>query len=157
MALDNPLPVPTDAPLKDVAGTFTDDFLKWLTVLATLVNRLRRVVAFSVTTQAAAIATTILLARGASATGLYLVTYFVHVTQAATTSSAIQVTVGTKADGVALTKVGANLNGNTTATWESVTMLVRADAVTDLTIAATYASVGATPMQFELSVIVRQV
>jgi hypothetical protein len=87
--------------------------------------------------------------------GLFRVSWLIRVSVAASVSSALQVTIGWVRSGIAQTKVGASLTGNTTTTYESGSTLVRADGLTDITYAVTYASSG-TPCQFEFDVVVEQ-
>jgi hypothetical protein len=89
----------------------------------------------------------------APTTGLYRVSYVVRVTQAATVSSSLQVTLGWTDGGQALTALGESLITNTVTTSETVSVLVRAEAKTAVTVAASYSSGGTTPMQFALSVV----
>jgi len=65
----------------------------------------------------------------------------------------VQWTVG----GVACTKTYTALTGNTTSTVLAETLPVRIDANTSLTYSTTYASVGATVMQYGLEVIAERV
>lgn len=86
-------------------------------------------------------------------TGRYRVRWYTRVTQAASVSSSLQVTVGWTDGGVAQSASGASLTGNTTTTYESGGVsLFTADTATTVTYAAAYGSVGGTPMQFALTV-----
>lgn len=89
-------------------------------------------------------------------TGLYRVTWYARVSRAATSSSSLQLTVGWTDGGVACTQAGAALTGNTTATCESVSLVVAADVATNLTLAVAYTSSGATSMQYNYVVLVEQ-
>ncbi len=101
------------------------------------------------------ISTTTLLADTGSA-GVFRVSWFLRITQAATTSSSVAVSVGFT-DGVALTISGSAVTGNTTTTIQQQTVLVRCDANSALTCSTTYSSVGATSMQYAVSVVVERV
>ena len=90
-------------------------------------------------------------------TGLYRATWYARVSRAATVSSSLQFTLGWTDGGVACTQVGAALTGNTTATHESASVTFLADKGTDVTLAAAYASSGATAMQFDYAVALEQV
>lgn len=109
----------------------------------------------SLTAQAAAISTTDAL-PDTGASGLFRVSWFLRIAQAATTSSSVAVTVGWTSGSVALTSSGAALTGNTTSTYQSGSVMVQADANTALTYATSYSSVGATAMQYALSVAVER-
>jgi len=103
----------------------------------------------------ASIGTTTLLADTGSA-GVFRVSWFLRITQAATTSSSVAVTVGFT-DGVALTISGTAVTGNTTTTIQQQSVIVRCDSASAITYSTTYSSVGATPMQYALSVVVERV
>ena len=96
-----------------------------------------------------------LLADTGSA-GVFRVSWFLRITQAATTSSSVAVTVAFT-DGVSLTVSGAAVTGNTTSTFQQQSVVVRCDANSSLSYSTTYSSVGATPMQYALSVVVERV
>lgn len=88
--------------------------------------------------------------------GLYRVGYIIRVTQAASTSSALQVTIGWVRNGVAMSSIGVSQTGNAVTTFESKIVNVRVDGLTDITYAVAYTSVGGTPMKYEIDVIVEQ-
>jgi hypothetical protein len=88
--------------------------------------------------------------------GLYRLQVLTRVTQAATISSSVQVTIAWTAGGAAQAITGALLNGNTLQTQEAIERLIDADEGTDLTITTTYTSSGATPMQYRTSVILER-
>lgn len=68
-------------------------------------------------------------------------------------TSAAQVTIGWTENGVAQTKVGASVTGNTTTSTDSDVFQIRPDAGTVVTYAVSYASTGAPAMQFSFDVI----
>lgn len=86
--------------------------------------------------------------------GLFRVSYIIRVTRPATTSSALQVTIGWVSGGVAQTKAGASLTGNLITTYETDSFIVRADGLTDVTYAVSYGSVGGTTLQYQADVVV---
>lgn len=116
------------------------------------------------TTQAASIGATNLYA--AAAAGLYRVCFSEIISQAATTSSSILVTIGWN-NGGAKTSTLASLNGgalqttadtsNTVNSELSNCIAFRSAAAQNITYATTYASSGATPMQYALMVSVEKV
>lgn len=126
-------------------------FVRWLGKLRDAANNAaQKVGTVGLTAQSAAIATTAIDTPTLKA-ALYRVSYYARITQAATTSSSLTVTIGWT-DGVACTQSGAALAGNTTATTQSGSFLVRTDSASSVTYAAAYASAGATAMQFALDV-----
>lgn len=88
----------------------------------------------------------------AVASGIYRVSFYARITRAATTSSSLTVTVSFTDGGVACTKTFTAITGNTTGTTGSETYLVRSDSGTNISYATAYASVGATTMQYDLTV-----
>lgn len=90
--------------------------------------------------------------------GLYRLTYYLRITRAATTSSSLSVTFGWTDGAVSCAfSTPAAVTGNTTNTVRGDTILVRSDQAAPLTYATTYASVGATSMQYSLDIVVEQV
>jgi hypothetical protein len=131
-------------------GTLTQAWLDWFSDLVDAVDKapLRRN-NVSLTGQQASIGATN-FSGGTIAAGLYRATYYARITQAATTSSSLTVTLGWTDGGVTPGYSGAAMTGNTTTTVQSGTFMLRADASTDINYSTTYASVGATPMQYSL-------
>lgn len=115
----------------------------------------------SLTTQGASIAATGLAT--VTSQGLYRITYYVRVTRAATTSSYISLALSWVDGGVTQTADPADLSGvtaltgNTVTSYGTGTYLVYIDAGTTPTYATTYASTGATSMQYRLAVVMEQV
>ena len=89
--------------------------------------------------------------------GLYKVTYFARITRAASTSSQLNVNVVFTDGAIVCTMDGAAIAGNTTATVESESFLVRIDRATTIRYSTTYASVGATTMQYGVDFVVESV
>lgn len=126
----------------------TTAWVSWLTALWRYVS----VGTFQRTAHNAAVTATALdVLDGAAA--LVRVSWVLRIVQAATVSSSATVTVGWTDGGQAMTSSGAAVTGNTVATGQSGEVLVRRDATTDVTIAVSYASSGATPMLYDLDVI----
>jgi len=106
----------------------------------------------SLSTQGAAIGATPILVT--SSTGLYRVTIYLRITRAASVSSSATVSIGWTDTGVAVTYTLPAVTGNTTTSFISETVMVRADGATGITYAVAYASVGGTSMQYSLDVVV---
>lgn len=155
MAL-NPLPLPLDSPVVAKDGTMTWIWIQTLTARdQQLAVTPERVVDVSVSAQTASIGATA-LGVGTSA-AVYRLTLLARITQAATVSSSLTVAVQWTVGGVACTKTYTALTGNTTSTYLAETFPARIDANTSLTYSTTYASVGATVMQYGLEVIAERV
>ena len=140
-------------PFLDRAGQLALAWWRYLSDLRTVPLRLTDV---ALATQGASIAATALHTVGAVQRGIYRLAYYQRVTRAATTSSELTTTFGWTDGGVAQTISGAVMNGNTTATQQTGTLLVRADKATTLTYATAYVSVGGTPMQYSLDITLEQ-
>lgn len=146
------------APIQSpVAGALTL-FLNWQQWFNELVQRVNlkptRIGApVELSAQGASIGATAYPAFTLSA-GLYRVSYTARVTQAATTSSSLTVTIGWTEGGVSLTQAGAAMTGNTTGTQQNGTIVLRLDQAATITYATTFASVGGTPMRYRLDVLV---
>lgn len=84
--------------------------------------------------------------------GVYRLSWYLRITQAATTSSSILVTFAWTDSGNGIASSGAALTTNTLNSTQSGSAVVRVDASTPLTYATTYASVGAAVMQYALTV-----
>lgn len=89
--------------------------------------------------------------------GLYRVTYYARITTAGTVSSSLTVTLGWTDHSVSCSFSGAAMVANTISTIQSNTVMVRNDAASPLTYATTYATAGATAMQYSLDILVEQI
>ena len=89
--------------------------------------------------------------------GLYRVSTYARITQAASTSSSLTVTLRWEDGTVACTSSGSALTGNTTATTGSMDLMIRSDADASVTYETAYSSSGATAMQYRLDVVLEQV
>jgi hypothetical protein len=128
---------------------------QWLLSLTTRLAQAANILKVTrVTAQTASIAATAFSTTIGA--GLYRVTWFAHVVQAATTSSSLTVTMGFTDGGIACSQTGPAMTGNTVFTTQSGTLMVRCDQATPLTYATTYASTGATPMKYNLDLVVEQ-
>jgi hypothetical protein len=129
----------------------------WLLSLTTRIQQSATTLkTVSLTAQAASIATTAIPAGSLSA-GLYRVSWYLRVTQAATTSSSLTVTISHTDGGVSASQSGSAATGNTTTTVQSGAFLVLSDQAASISYATTYASVGGTVMQYKLSITLEQV
>lgn len=90
---------------------------------------------------------------GALVAGLYRLSYYSRITQAASVSSSLTITLNWTDGGVSCQANGVPMTGNTTSTTQSGSGLIHVDGVTSLTFSTTYVSVGGVPMQFSLYVV----
>jgi hypothetical protein len=143
-------PLQPDTPIVNADRTISAEFYRYLS--ATILARLQAAAYTSKTVtlanQAAAIGAT---ALSSGAAGRYRVSWIVRMTQAATTSSSFTLTIANTDGAVNVSQAGAAVTGNTTTTVQSGAFIVRADAGTAVTYAIAYASVGATPMTYTVS------
>jgi len=147
-------PIPAQAQIVATNGTILDFFrLRWQQLVDGF-SQAPTLASLSKLAQAAALVTTTLWTTRSK--GTYRITIYVHITQAATTSSSVQVTIGWIENGSAVTKTFAAVTGNTTQTTDGQSYEVPADNASGLTVSTTYASVGATPMQYRLEASVEQ-
>lgn len=147
-------PVPRAQALVTAAGRLmTALWADWILDLADRVDRTAQRIGSTValTAQAAAIGATAIPTPVLSR-GLYRLMWTARITQAATTSSSLTITLAWTDGGVACSLSGAALTANTTATVQSGEILVQADENTTLQYSTAYASVGATPMQYAVTV-----
>lgn len=85
--------------------------------------------------------------------GLYQVSYYVAVTQAAGTSSSLSVSLGWTQDSVSQTYTGSTLTGNTTTTLENLIQPFVVDSGSTITYSTTYASSGTPSMEYRLYIV----
>lgn len=138
-------------------GRVTDAWQDWLTRSTDTVNLATvRINSVELEDQEASILSTD-FSGGTLPDGLYEVIYTLRVTRAATTSSSIEVDVTWTEGGVAQTFGAAALTGNTTATRQSRTELIRLDGGSPINYSTTYATLGATSMRYSLDLVLRRV
>ncbi|MEK9723024.1 MAG: hypothetical protein VW405_06005 [Rhodospirillaceae bacterium] len=89
--------------------------------------------------------------------GVYRLSYYARITTAAGVSSSLTVTFAWTDGGVAQTYSGAAINGNTTTSYQSGSIIIRTDAGEDVTYATTYASNAAGAMKYSLDVFIEKV
>jgi hypothetical protein len=116
----------------------------------------QRLSTVELTSQSASIAATA-IPVGSLSSGLYRVSYYTRVTTAATTSSSLTFSLSFTDDAITVALAGTAMTGNTTSTAQSGTYLLQMDANSPITYSTTYASVGATSMQYKLSVVLEAV
>lgn len=156
MAVADFPPIPYYAPpLEGDEKPLSRDWYLWLFALVALVQASARVVvATSLTGLSALIPAT---ALNVTVAGVYRVSWTLRVTQAATVSSSLTVTIGYTDAGVVLSVAGAAVTGNTVTTVQSGSVLLRSDAASPVTFAVAYGSVGATPLLYKIDVTCEQV
>jgi len=133
-------------------GRITHPWLEWLRDLAGVADKSpQHLFTVSLEDQQASIGATD-MSDGSLSAGLYRASYYARISQAATTSSSLTVTLGWTDDGVTPSYSGAAIAGNTTTTVQSGSILIEIDGKTAVNYSTTYASDPAATMQYELSV-----
>jgi hypothetical protein len=147
-----------DALIDRVTGLLKPPYWpKWFRNLYDTVSACpERLQTVSLTVQGASIATTPIPLQNFPQ-GVYRVTWYARITRAATVSSDLTIHVGFLDDTVACAVDGAVGSGNTTATWHSGTVVITSDLDGPITYSTTYASVGATSMQYKLTIVLERV
>jgi hypothetical protein len=163
----NPVPIPISDPIarpprkeyvekrqKDPQeGMVTQPWIDFFTDQEQLTGQApSRVASANLTTQSASIGATDLTGGSISA-GLYRITYYMEITQAAGVSSSITVSFDWSSGGVAKTFPGTAETGNTTTTYQSGIFMIRSDNLSPVRYSTTYVSVGAPVMEYSLDVL----
>jgi len=142
-------PVPFKSWLVDLKTRLVErDWRKWFEEIALALGAAAaRLGSVSLTAQAATVSATDFQTVSLTE-GLCRVTYAARITRAATVSSSLTVALGWTDGGVSCSQSGVAMTGNTTSTTQSGLVAMHVDAATPVTYTLTYASAGATTMQF---------
>lgn len=156
MALPTYPPVPYPAPwLEGDDKPVAHDSYIWLSGLVQQQQSTARIVtAKRFVNQASSLAATGLNVTGA---GVYRVTWYLRVTQPASVSSSVTVTITATDQGNVCQQAGPAVTGNTVTTVQSGFVDVETDAASPVTVSAAYASIGATPLLYTLIVTCEQI
>ena len=134
-------------------------FFRWVQALLNVAPQVIGTV--RLTTQGAAIAATVIattfptLPNERLLPGLYRVTTYARITRAGSVSSSLTVSIRHVDGAVTITQAGAAITGNTTATVQSNTYLVRVDSESAISYLTAYTDGGgATSMQYALDVVI---
>lgn len=150
-------PPPIQDPVTGKLGLLSEAWRNWFARLPETLNAIpARINAVALSAQSASITATD-FSGGALLEGLYRATYYARITRAATTSSSLIISFTWTEGGVSQTAVGTAIVGNTTATGQSDSVMMRLDKGTVPRYATTYASVGATAMNYSLSVVLEKI
>ena len=135
----------------------TAPWLDYFTAQSNLISQMpARIQTVSVAQQSASIGATD-MSNGSLSAGLYLIQYYARITQAATTSSSLEVVFDWTDGGVTPVYTGAAMTGNTTSTFQSGSLMVEVDALSPIRYSTIYASVGGTVMEYKLGVVLSEV
>jgi hypothetical protein len=138
------------------AGKVTQPWLEYFNATSQVLDAapvvLNRV---KLTTIAASIAATDFSGGGINQ-GLYRLSYYARITQAAGTSSSLTVTISWTDDSTSLSLSTSAMTGNTVTTVAGASLIIESDAVTPVRYATTYASSGSPVMQYKLNVVIEK-
>lgn len=138
-------------------GLLTEPWVEFLNGLVTTQEAApARVETVSLVAQSASVAATD-MTGGTLSSGLYRITYYAEITQAATTSSSLTVTFDWLSNTGLKSDTFAAITGNTTDTHQPESILIRIDANSPVRYTLTYASVGATPMLYSFYAVIEEV
>lgn len=154
MGVGNLAPPPLRSQLVDKDGLMTRTFNTWLRGLTSALNNTATLSTAPIvlTSLSGPLATSIALP--AAPAGVYRLSYVVRVRQAATTSSSVAVTLQWLAGGVTQSYTQPALTTNTVTSVQSGSVLAVVDGGSVIAYFTTYASVGGTPMLYDLTVTV---
>ena len=144
---------PLEAPVVGKGGLMTPDWrswFEWMPVTLQAIPSILNVV--DLRGQAAAISATA-WQNSRLLDGLYRLSFTHRIDQVASGSSATQITIKWTAGGTVQTYTGDNLIGNSLTTRDERTFPIHLDANTDITYETTYTSVGGTPMNYEVGLV----
>lgn len=129
-----------------VTRPWADFFTNWNKVIEQAPARVK---AEALTSQSASIGATDFTGGGLSA-GLYRLSYYTQLVQAGSVSSELTIALDWRFGGQTLTFTGTLLNANTLTTYQNGTQFIRIDSLSPVRYAVTRASVGGTPMLYDL-------
>lgn len=148
-------PLPFTTRLIGLTQMMEQIWVRWFQTLVDLVTGAPiKVGGVDLTAQAASVPTTALPTTAPLPAGVYRLTSAARITQAATISSTLTLTMGWTDGGVSCAKTFATVSGNTISTTDSQTYSVHVDAGTPLTYSVAWSSAGATAMRYALSLLV---
>lgn len=144
-------PIPAGVAIVDETGAITDFYrLLWQSLINGFINS-ATIAAVSLSDRTTAKATT--AAYTTVNAGVYRVSFAMHKTIADGVSSSLTMTIGWLRNGIALSQAFAALTTDTTAAQQNGSVLVYADANTDITYAISYASNTPNLMTYEANVV----
>ena len=145
-------PIPAETTITDTQGRITEFCRRRWADLRSTFRLVPTLATVALTNQSATIATT--AAFTTLAQGTYRLTYYIRKTAIDGVGSGLTVTLGW-VDTLGLSQAFALLNADSTNAFQTGTITVNADAVTDLTFAVLYQSTAGN-MRFKISVFVEQ-
>lgn len=154
----NPVPPPGGPIVQPGTGAASRYWVQWWTDLRQMATDSPRVVVSPValTGQGSSITTTS-ISPGQVAAGLYRFSYYMRLTTAASTSSSLITTLGWTDHGQALTVSGPGLTANLVTIPESYSIMMYSDALTPITYATAFLTVGITSAVYEFYAVLESV
>lgn len=150
-------PPPEGSRVIDDRALITRDWLDWyIDILGRIDGAIRKLNTISLDDQAASIGSTSLPSASVDA-GLYRVTYYIRVTQAASVSSSIAITLNWQDNTINCSITSPALTGNVVTAVMTDSALLQVDRAAALTFATTYGTVGAIPMKYKVRILLEKV
>lgn len=151
------VPSPTDTTQSPWKALIHREWVRFLNELRGLLGTVLQVIgSVNLTDQSAAITATA-IPTPTLEEGIYRVAFSLRITRAATTSSAVGVTLGWTFNSTSCSQVFALVTGNTLASQSSDMINMAVDAGTSITYTTSYASSGATTCAYALDIYVESV
>ena len=147
-------PPPLRSRLVDADGLMTREFNNWLRGLTSAINNTATLSAAPIVLPSLSNSLATSVALPSAPAGVYRLSYVVRVRTPATVSSSIAVSLQWYAAGVLQTYTQPALTTNTTTSVQSGSVLAVVDGGSLIAYSTTYASSGATVMQYDLTVTV---
>lgn len=156
LGIGQPAPL-TSAVVNRVTGTLSGVWQEWFVRVPTTLESIPNVVNVTELTEQNTSLTATDFAQAVLPPGLYRASYLARITTAAGVSSSLTVVITWTDRGVTKTLAGAAITGNTTATYQSGSVLIYVDAGTDVTYTTTYASNAASAMKYALAAFLERI
>jgi hypothetical protein len=154
--LDATAPPLQEKLLEAKTGLIAEAWRSWFGRLPATLNAIPSIVnTVSLATQSASIGTTNFAGTSLLA-GVYRVSYHARISQAASISSSLTITIAWTEGAVGQSYSGPAITGNTTSTGQNRTLLIRSDAGAAVNYSTSYAS-NAAGMQYSLDLVFEKV
>jgi hypothetical protein len=157
MPFQNNVPFPLYDAIVEANRSLSRPWLDWFTQQQQINEAAAiRVNSVSLSTQGASIGATD-FSGGTLDAGTYRISYYARITRAATVNSSLTIDFDWVDGGVTQTFTGAAMVGNTTTTHQELSFPIVIDQLTAVRYTTTYASAGATSMQYKLYIALEEI
>lgn len=142
--------IPAQDPLVGEGGYITSTWNYFLTTMLGALNSAPAKISVGSFQHVAGSTPATDISAGITASGLYFISYYASITQAATVNSTLTVTLAWTDHGQAKTKSATAITSNVVTDSQSGFLMVYSDGNSPVTIEAAYGSTGATHMEYSL-------